>query len=196
VGPRHLPIITSLDLMTTVILLGAAAPPVLAQEEIAPICRRAVGAWRVEYAPEGDGGLMVRLSRSDRAWPLELYESYWRGNGGVMMATHLRRSGPDCGAEWRESWATGIGSAKVRARFETALRQCGASPAEARSVMAGFEPAYALTAAWANHANLATKAEIDAIVAYGSDARAERAAQARQRKHRSKAICGPRSRGR
>jgi hypothetical protein len=175
------------------ILLGAAAQPGLAQEEIAPICQRAVGAWRVEYAPEGDGGLMVRLSRPARDWPLELYESYWRGNGGVVMATHLRRNGMDCGAEWRESWATGIGAAKVRARFEQALRQCGASPAEARRVMAGFAPAYALTAAWARHANLATKAEIAAIIAYGDDSQAERAAQARRRKHTAKAICGRRS---
>jgi hypothetical protein len=61
----------------------------------------------------------------------------------------------------------------VRARLTAAFAECGAGPDEAEAALAGFDRAFALAAEWTEVGRLATLAEIEAIVNYGSDAGAE-----------------------
>ena len=55
----------------------------------------------------------------------------------------------------------------LRGMFARILAECAVSPARIRGVLAGIEPAYALTLAWSRDAERATAAEAAAIANYG-----------------------------
>ena len=148
-----------------------------------PEQRRAVAGWLVEYAGESDGGRIVRLTRAHGDYLAEYHVAFWRGNAGPYSGVAIAGAEGSCGGEtwqrdgeghvWRaEADVLGLGR-DVRGRLVESFTQCGARPEEVEAALAGFDRAFALAAEWTEVGRLATLAEIEAIVNYGSDAGSE-----------------------
>ena len=127
---------------------------------------RTVKGWLVEDLAEQDGGRLVRLSRTARGLRLQYSAAFWRGNDGRIQSTLVERS--DCtNGETLERSAV-PDSRAVRALLTAHLAECAVPPRRIEAALRGFEPAFALAAAWSRDAEAATIAEAEAIAGQGT----------------------------
>jgi len=132
------------------------------------IRRRDVGGWRIVYFSEGDGGLQVRMTRRGAGYSLEYHVSYWRGNGGPVRGAAFRDRDCRSGEAGSIQDPAGAWNAEVvRARFGEYFDECETPAARAAAMLAGFDRAFAVMAAWAGEAADATAAEAEAIANHG-----------------------------
>lgn len=129
-----------------------------------PDRRRAVGDWLVEHVGEEDGGRIVRMSREGEGFELSHRSAHWRGNRHPYRGGSVRWHGCSRGGE--EGQADALTAAEVRALLSDWLAECDASPGEAGALLDGFERAFALTVEWNGDAQMATEAEVQAIIDY------------------------------
>lgn len=128
---------------------------------------RAVAGWIVEDRAEEDGGRLVELRRETGNIHIRYTAAFWHGNDGRIQTTLVERS--DC-TNGEEIGRHVVPEARaLRAMFAHALADCAVPPRRIAALLAGLDPAYALTLAWSRDAETATAAEAAAIAAYGDD---------------------------
>lgn len=132
---------------------------------------RAVAGWVVEDRAEDDGGYVVELRRETGDIHIRYTAAFWRGNDGRIQTTLVERS--DCGNGEEIGRHVVLEARALRAMFARTLAECAVPPRRIAAVLAGLEPAYALTLAWSRDADAATAAEAAAIAAYGTDGGAQ-----------------------
>jgi hypothetical protein len=145
-------------------LLMAASPPVARPNEV-PDRHRAVAGWMVERHAEDDGGYVVALRREVGTIHLRYTAAFWRGNDGRIQSMMVERG--DCGDGDEIGRHVVLRAQALRGMFARILAECAVPPARTRALLAGIEPAYALTLAWSREAERATAAEAAAIASYG-----------------------------
>jgi len=91
--------------------------------------------------------------------------AFWRGNDGRIQSMMVERG--DCGNGEEIGRHILLPARALRGMFARILAECAVPPARIRGVLAGIEPAYALTLAWSRDAERATAAEAAAIANYG-----------------------------
>lgn len=148
--------------------VAAAGALVAAQPDERRLRQREIAGWLVEDVAESDGGRLVRLSRSAEGARMQFTAVFWRGNDGRIQTYLVERS--DCTSGEELDRHVVPRAAALRARFATALAECALSPRRFALALRGLERAYALAASWADEAEAATAAEIQAIIDYGNDA--------------------------
>ncbi len=138
---------------------------------------RAVAGWLVVHEPDEDGRI-VRLSRVHDDYLIDYYSAFWHGNNGYIRRVATARAGAGCGSfpGWEDEpveprFAPILDVAAMARRLRAALvldlAACGATPAQAEAVLAGFEPAFAQAAAYEEEARRWTLAVGESISNYG-----------------------------
>ncbi len=154
-----------------------------------PDRRETIAGWRVVHVYDEDDGRDVGMTITRAGIRIEYFANYWRGNGGPYRRVAIARPGANCaGDEWRDPPAArsfppqpdiaGDGR-RLRARLVGYLTECGVSAARANQLLAGFTPAFARLAAFAEQARRHTNAVNCSISNYP-----EGEAEVRRRCHR------------
>ena len=125
--------------------------------------RRAIGGWVVEDRAEQDGGRLVALRREAGGVHILYSAAFWRGNDGRIQSVLVERS--DCTDGEEIGRHVVLPARALRAMLARALAGCALPPRRIGALLAGLEPAYALTLSWAREAEAATAAEAAAIAA-------------------------------
>jgi hypothetical protein len=131
----------------------------------APNRHRVVAGWTVDRHAEEDGGYLVTLRRDAGPIHLRYTAAFWRGNDGRIQSMMVERG--DCGNGEEIGRHILLPARALRGMFASILAECAVPPARIRDLLAGLEPAYALTLAWSRGAEQATAAEAAAIANYG-----------------------------
>lgn len=126
---------------------------------------RVVAGWTVDRHAEQDGGYLVTLRRDAGPIHLRYTAAFWRGNDGRIQSMMVERG--DCGNGEEIGRHVLLPARALRGMFAGILAECAVPPARVAVLLAGIEPAYALTLAWSRDAERATAAEAAAIAAYG-----------------------------
>jgi hypothetical protein len=127
---------------------------------------RAVSGWIVEDRAEDDGGRLVELRRETGGIHIRYSAAFWHGNDGRIQTILVERS--DCGNGEEIGRHVVLEARALRAMFTRTLAECAVPPRRIAALLAGLEPAYALTLTWSRAAEAATAAEAAAIAAYGA----------------------------
>ena len=154
-------------LLAVLLAAGLSAGPGWAGQPAPGDRSRTIEGWLVEDMAEQDGGRLVQLSRSSKGLRIQYSAAFWRGNDGRLQSTLVEVS--DCtNGETLDRHAVPDAKA-VRALITAHLAECAVPPRQVEAAMRGFEPAYALTQAWARDADAATVAEAAAIAEHGRE---------------------------
>jgi hypothetical protein len=149
--------------------LAAANGAILAaQPDERRLRHRAVAGWLVEDIAESDGGQLVRMSRTAQGARMQFVAVFWRGNDGRIQSMLVERSDCTNGEELGRHVVPA--AAALRALFAASLADCALPPRRIAEALRGLERAYALAASWADEAEAATAAEVQAIIDYGNSA--------------------------
>ena len=141
--------------------------------------RRAMNDWLVETYDEEEMSRAVRLSRIGDDFLISYEVSFWHGNPGPFYSANVGGDMRVCGDEaWRrddngDHWraeADPIAAGRdLRARLVGYFEACDATPGEIAAALEGFDPAFALAAAWAEEDRRHVLALAEAIANDGAE---------------------------